>query len=71
MVVVKLGYSGTECLGFRMYGDRSITFVPPVGPYSRDSGFTSIVVGLCIALGISPVSGAPCKVRQPSDRKRS
>jgi hypothetical protein len=39
------------------------TFVPAVGAYSRDSGRTSMLVGLDIALGISPVSGAPCDVR--------
>lgn len=35
------------------------TLVPAVGAYSRDSGLTGIVSGLCMALGISPVSGAP------------
>jgi hypothetical protein len=46
------------------------TFVPPVGAYSRDSGFTSMAVGLCIAFGMSPVSGAPCDVRDLGELNR-
>jgi hypothetical protein len=63
-VVVKVCDGGTQFLSLRMVFNRPITLVPAVGAYSRDSGFTSMVEGLCIAPGMSPVSGAPCGIRR-------
>jgi hypothetical protein len=67
--IIEIRNGGAEFLPLSTPNIAKYTFVPAVGAYSRDSGRTSMLVGLDIALGISPVSGAPCDVRLFRKRK--